>query len=376
MKKQLSIFYLLLFSSVFLYAQKEIENVSPIYSFQIPKTVELKIEWQSPKQNYISKQKNTTLKAIVTSEVKPQTVTLEKLNRDLGIGNTLPEIADNQFSYQFPIELSDGKNQFQLKVVTEDGTFSSDILTVFYEEPVDKISGNYYALLIGVSEYNDPAIPDLNENPINDAQSLYNTLTTFYTFPQDNVTILKNPTRRDIMIAFDKLAKTLTPNDNLLIFYAGHGYYEKENDIGYWLPADAERDFTANWLYNNNIVDLMKKIKAKHTLLIADACFSGSIFRGRDVNFMADAPKNYRQLYNLKSRNAMTSGTLKTVPNQSIFFEYLSKTLNQNTQKYITSQELYMKFTNEVAKYTNNIPQYGDIPRIGDQGGQFIFIRK
>ena len=37
------------------------------------------------------------------------------------------------------------------------------------------------------------------------------------------------------------------PEDTVIIFYAGHGYYDEDTELGYWLPADAEKEFTAGY---------------------------------------------------------------------------------------------------------------------------------
>ena len=235
-------------------------------------------------------------------------------------------------------------------------------------------TGKYYALIIGVSEYSDPNINDLNNEPTNDAQELYNVLTTNYTFDKENITLLKNPTYKKIVRSFDDFNKIVTDEDNFLIFYAGHGYYSEEEKVGYWLPSDAELDYTDAWLYNSVLVDNIKKINSKHTLLISDACFSGSIFQTRSLS--KNAPMAYQKKYELKSRTGITSGTLKTVPNESVFFQYLIDRLKNNKQKYMSSSELFQKIEIPVGNNSPNTPQFGDIQNVGHEGGDFIFIRK
>ena len=87
--------------------------------------------------------------------------------------------------------------------------------------------GNYYALIIGVEEYDDPGFPDL-KNPVNDATRLDKILRDFYTFNQRNTVFLKNPTKREVGQKFDSLSRRITENDNLLIFYAGTRRMESE----------------------------------------------------------------------------------------------------------------------------------------------------
>jgi hypothetical protein len=235
--------------------------------------------------------------------------------------------------------------------------------------------GKYYALLIGCSNYDDPAISDLGGLPTADAEALGKVLKANYTFAEENVKILKDPTRRDIVIALDEIAKKATSEDNVLIFYAGHGHYEDDNDIGYWLPKDAEVSNSANWLYNDQLVAAMRKIKSLHTLLIADACFSGSIFKNRSIS-MTGASDVIKKKYQLPSRKAITSGTLKTVPNKSVFIKYLLDRLEKNKDKFYPASTLYRAIEEPVGNNSTSLPQYGVINNVGDEGGDFIFIKK
>lgn len=235
--------------------------------------------------------------------------------------------------------------------------------------------GKYYALLIGCSNYDDPAIADLGGLPTTDAENLAKTLKANYTFADENVKVLKDPTRRDIVIALDDIAKKATTDDNVLIFYAGHGHYEDDNDIGYWLPKDAEVSNSANWLYNDQLVAAMRKIKSLHTLLIADACFSGSIFKNRSIS-LTGASDMIKKKYQLPSRKAITSGTLKTVPNKSVFIKYLLDRLEKNKDKYYPASSLYRAIEEPVGNNSTSLPQYGVINNVGDEGGDFIFIKK
>lgn len=235
--------------------------------------------------------------------------------------------------------------------------------------------GKYYALLIGISDYTDPNIPDLEGLPVNDALALEKVLKTNYSFNAEDINVLKNPTRREIVIALDELSKKATANDNVLIFYAGHGHYEDDSDIGYWLPKDAEVSNSANWLYNDQLTASIRKIKSLHTLLISDACFSGSIFKNRSIS-LTGATDVIKKKYQLPSRKAITSGTLKTVPNKSVFIKYLLDRLEKNKDKYFSASGLYQALEAPVGNNSTSLPQYGVINNVGDEGGDFIFIRK
>lgn len=232
----------------------------------------------------------------------------------------------------------------------------------------------YYALIIGVSEYqfSNQNLVDLDK-PVKDAEALMKTLSNYH-FEPERTTFLRNPTRSDIIETLEVLSGKIKENDNLLIFYAGHGFWDEKLLVGYWLPSDAKFDKKSTWLSNSNLKDYITGIKSKHTLLITDACFGGSIFKSREVAGLSDY--GVAKIYRLSSRKAMTSGNLKTVPDQSKFFEYLNKRLMDNDTKYLSSRELFNSLYNAVINNTNTVPQYGVIQDTGDEGGDFIFIRK
>lgn len=234
-----------------------------------------------------------------------------------------------------------------------------------------KIEDCYHALIIGIDNYIDPGLPDL-DNPIRDADSLYKTLTGKYLFNPGNVILLKDPGRADIIKQLDRLSSRITENDNLIIFYAGHGSWDLKKETGFWLPSDADRSSSVNWLRNSTIKDFVEDINSKHTLLITDACFAGSIFKSREG--FADAPASINKLYSLPSRKAMTSGTLEQVPDRSVFLQYLMKRLNENDEKYMSARTLFNSLSEAVLNNSPNVPQYGVIQGTGDEGGDFIFI--
>jgi predicted secreted protein len=284
-------------------------------------------------------------------------------------------------SFSSIVPLNVGNNKISIKVKERDNSISERVISIARaanlksddDITLEQVAGKYYALLIGVEDYMDPDINNLDK-PIDDATQLYNTLTAYYTFNEEHVKVLKNPTRAEIIVALDEISQKIKPEDNFVLFYAGHGYWDPDKELGYWLPADAMRSNTANWLRNSTVRDYISSIKSKHTLLIADACFSGGIFKTRSA-FNSNT-KAINKLYDLPSRKAMTSGTLKEVSDKSAFIKYLNKRLIENNNKYITSERLFSEFRTAVLNNSNNVPQYGTIQQAGDEGGEFIFIRK
>ena len=287
---------------------------------------------------------------------------------------------DENGYFQNKYILLEGLNVFEIKAIDTLSNSGTRLLSLFnvpaetWDNP-DLLfpEGNNHGLIIGINDYSDPAIFDL-DNPISDATLLYNTLIGNYMFEPEYVTFLKNPSRADIIKELDRLSYNLTPKDNLLIFYAGHGSWDREKETGYWLPADASKLSSVNWIRNSTIQDFVDDINSCHTLLITDACFAGQIFKSRGVD--SDAPVAIKKLYSMTSRKAMTSGTLEEVPDRSVFLEYLLKRLLENKKKYMPASELFNSFREAVLNNSPNVPQYGVIQDTGDEGGEFIFIKR
>lgn len=234
--------------------------------------------------------------------------------------------------------------------------------------------GKYYALLIGVSHYNESK---LNlDRPVKDVQKLMETLCTDYEFNPEDVKILADPSRQEIMSELYKLRTKVAPEDNLLIFFAGHGFWDEGVKQGYWWPKDARQQDPSFWLSNSDLREQIRGINSRHTLLISDACFSGGIFKTRGVDDIRNASVEIQVLYKTKSRRAITSGNLSTVPDQSVFCDYLIKRLVENKDRFISSQLLFSSLKLAVINNSLAIPQEGVINDAGDEGGDFIFIRR
>jgi len=283
--------------------------------------------------------------------------------------------------FEFRMNLSQGENPVSIIAINNKGKMNELNMKVyctaesisFGQESASAAEGKYYALLIGINDYQNGEITDL-DNPLKDAESLYNVLSDNYTFDKENIIFLRNPTQSEIITTFDGLTGKLTANDNLLIFYAGHGYWDEKGKVGYWFPSDATRNSTVNWFRNSTLRDFIGSIQTKHTLLIADACFSGAIFKTRAA--FNDAPQGIRTLDELPSRKAMTSGILQEVPDESVFIKYLVGRLGENEEKFLTSELLFSSFKTAVMNNSNNVPQYGVIQNVGDEGGDFIFVKR
>ena len=325
----------------------------------------------APTDTVVSKSKiEARIKAtnIANEESIEISVNGKKMDAIRGFKNT--QIEGNPLEYHRTISLELGLNRIEILARNEAGTASA-VLTVRLKEPLIP-NDQFHALIIGVQEYSDPKVGNL-DNPIRDAKRLMDVLIEDYTFDKQHTVLLENPNRETILASLDRLANTLQPSDNLLIFYAGHGFWDEKSEQGYWWPSDMTLNSKSKWISNSDIRDAIKSLSARHVLLIADACFGGSIFktRGRPTTVTA-----INKLYEKPSRKAMTSGNMTETPDESKFLYYLTKSLKENKEIYISSDNLFYDFRDAVVANSATVPQYGTIHEAKDEGGEFIFVKK
>jgi uncharacterized repeat protein (TIGR01451 family) len=240
--------------------------------------------------------------------------------------------------------------------------------------------GVYYGLIIGIDEYNGEW-PRL-KNAVNDARSVADILSSKYSFTYIKTLYNKEATRENILKEFEYLLQKVKEDDNVLIYYSGHGEYIQKMDKGFWVPVDASSKSISDYISNEDIKAFLTGIHSKHTLLVTDACFSGDIFRGKTITIpYENSTKYYLKMYSLNSRKALTSGGIEPVldkgkDNHSIFAYYFLQALKKNIDKYFDAGQIFDFLKIPVINNSSQTPVYSPIRNTGDEGGQFIFIMK
>ena len=241
--------------------------------------------------------------------------------------------------------------------------------------------GEFYALIIGNNEYLQ--LPKLS-TAVNDARAVAEVLKTQYGF---QTTLLTNLNRNEILIELDKFRKKLTQKDNFLLYYAGHGELDTANNRGYWLPVNAAKNSSVEWIRTDRITDMLNLMESKRTLVIADTCYSGIMTRSAltSLETGASSEKRYsliKKLAEKRARVVLSSGGLMPVldsgiGNHSVYAGSLLKVLETN-HDILRARELHDEVTREVAYASERlgleqIPQYGGLIQSGHEMGDFIF---
>ena len=242
--------------------------------------------------------------------------------------------------------------------------------------------GEYHALIIGNDRYDH--LPSL-ETAINDAQALEQVLRERYGF---RTRLLLNATRTDILVALNEYRQSLDDDDSLLIYYAGHGELDQRNLRGYWLPVNAARNDTTEWISDQMITDQISLMSAKHVLVVADSCYSGVMTRNSGLRLVARGGseaelRRLRTLAELPSRTVLTSGGEQPVLDggggrHSIFAKHLIDLLASN-EHVLEGSALYDAIFDNVrgaaAEFgIEQSPRYSALADAGHLNGDFLFV--
>jgi formylglycine-generating enzyme required for sulfatase activity/uncharacterized caspase-like protein len=241
--------------------------------------------------------------------------------------------------------------------------------------------GRFHALVIGNQNYK--YLKPL-KTPIADAEAVAEVLKKQYGFTVD---LLKDADRYQIMRVLSKLRRTMTSEkDNLLIYYAGHGYLDRVGgNAGYWQPIDAEEESSANWIATSEITPILKAIRARHVLIVSDSCYSGELVtrdsRARLARGMS-RDEWLRRMLERRSRTALTSGGLEEKVwdsgrsnKHSVFAESFLEVLQEN-RRVLDGDSLFALVRRPVILNSPQTPLYGDIRMTGHEMGDFLLVPK
>ena len=238
--------------------------------------------------------------------------------------------------------------------------------------------GNFYALVIGNVEYQH--LGKL-ETSIRDAEAITILLSEKYGF---EVTLLRNANRYQILSALNEFREKLGEQDNLLIYYAGHGQVDSMGIAGHWLPVDAKADDPTSWISNAAVADILEVMHAQRIIVIADSLYSELLSRNSLSSAEAGAADErlawVRAVADQRSRTALSSGGVAPEPDgasgrHSVFADALLEVLSQN-EGLIEGQRVHQEILTRVTGYSDDslrqMPKYAPIKYAGHEGGEFF----
>lgn len=338
-----------------------------------------------------------------TIRIKGSVVSENQMHHFSVNGFEIPIIPDSAENFSYDVKLAYGNNTIHIKAID---IFENETEMVFkvqryiyFEGKTDHFDsgrkGKDYALVICTDTYQNSSWNNL-KNPVNDGEAIKKKLTEMYGFEVD---ILKNPTRSEIYLKLREYNKRVfSDDDQLLIFFAGHGTYDEVFEEGYIVATDskANDEIMESYISHSNLKTMINNIPCDHTFLMLDVCFGGTFDsriaentttknRGADFNNVSFKPislEDEREDF-IKSklgkvaRLFLSSGGKTYVPDDNGFGHspFCTKFLEALEAKggkdgILTFLELYSIM--EVAK---PIPVQGKFGK-NEFGSDFLFISK
>lgn len=221
------------------------------------------------------------------------------------------------------------------------------------------------------------------DTPLADARALGDVLRSRFGF---EVFTLTDATRQSLLQALNQLRMTAGPDDQVIVFYAGHGQMDPVTARGYWIPVDGDTRDLSNWVSVIDVTDQLSALQARHVLVIADSCYSGtlagSLSTRIDTALSAEQRQRHlTQLFTRRARVAFTSGGLEPVidgggGSHSLFARSLLDVLSQ-VQGPVGAQELSSTVSARFSVLGNALkvsqqPRYAPIAFAGHEAGDFV----
>lgn len=245
--------------------------------------------------------------------------------------------------------------------------------------------GRYWALIIGVNDYSE--WPKLRTAE-HDARQMARVLEAHYGFQSDHIVLRLNEEATLSTMVHDlrRIAEGLGPEDNWLIYFAGHGQIDSLTNEGYWIPVDGKMKDPSSWLSHSTVKLILgsDRVRARSICVVADSCYAGTLLRGGPgILNLADQlyMEKLRELAGKRSRQVVTSGGVEPVMDggrdgHSLFAYYLLRALKENTRPVIDLENLFhTRVWKPVAEISGQTPSLGRLRTPMDEDGQFVLVR-
>jgi len=277
------------------------------------------IKWISPSLEYTNSiNPEIDIEASITSDVPIKSIQLVLGDNLSGAsrGQKNVHVVDNATAENVKqkLRLMPGSNYIELVVENMNGAKVSGVRNVIVGSDAvsDAVSVDRkdYALFFATDSYDNWS--DL-VNPVYDANTIANELKEKYGF---EVEVVENANQEDILVKIKDYSKrNYKPQDQLMIFFAGHGQFDEGFGEGYVVAKNSLETDRAKTTYisHSNLRSYINNISCNHILLAMDVCFGGTLDPAIARSRAAD------------SRDELTDN------------EFLARKLSKKTRRYITS---------------------------------------
>lgn len=273
------------------------------------------IQWTTPNLEYSNSQAySIVIEAFVHSDIELKSIKIMISDGSTVRGEKPVEVSQaRDYKIKQSIMLQDGQNVIDIIAENSKGGKVSSSRTVLAGKDAMatavSVDRKDYVLLFATDEYDN--WNDL-VNPIDDARSLVKILSEKYGFETE---LVENPNTDDV---FNKLRdyaeRKFKPQDQLMVFFAGHGYFDDSFGEGFVVAKNSMQNDKAKTSYisHSRLRQIINNIPSEHVLLTMDVCFGGTF-------------------------DPMIAANRNIESGETDINEFLVRKLGQKTRKYLTS---------------------------------------
>ena len=216
-------------------------------------------------------------------------------------------------------------------------------------------------------------------NPVRDAETIADELEAMYGFTTQ---VYRNRSKREIYAILQQWQRrTFGTEDQLFIFFSGHGTFNELEKKGYFVPKGPGGDF-GNYIDLSSMGNIVTNIPCPHILLAIDACYSGTI--DQEIAFRGMTPRRpgqaagqrnnliQRQLRN-ESRLLITSGGKQRTPDGTDHSPFARAILDGLKAAYVSGDNLFI-WPDLLARLERVSPRPHQGKLRGHDEGGFVFV--
>ena len=347
------------------------------------------VAWLFPRMEYTNGTSNSVeVEAEIKSDVPIKSITLKIDNGTSMRGGTKAvSLGDNKFNHPIrqKVSLMDGQNEISIIVENENGgkVSSSRFVTIGKDALANAIDMERtdYALFFATNKYDE--WDDLN-NPVFDAKTIETMLKEKYGFKTE---LLEDPTQEEILgKIYEYNARTFRPQDQLLIFFAGHGFFDENLGEGFVVARNSLLNDLGKGSYipHSILRQRVENIKSEHIFLVMDVCFGGTLdpvfskSRGDSYSNITDTEFLIRKL-SKRTRKFLTSGGKQYVPDgtpgsHSPFAAKFIQALKERggTENGMITISDFQRYLQKLSTE----PRLGKFSDTDDPASDFVFVSK
>ncbi|BAY37622.1 hypothetical protein NIES2111_19610 [Nostoc sp. NIES-2111] len=260
-------------------------------------------------------------------------------------------------------------------------------------KPVEQ--GRSLVVVIGINEY---VHWQKLKNAVQDAIGLQQTLIDKLGFSAPISPLINEAATKLAITSLieDQLRDELQGDDNLVLFFAGHGHTRVDKidgkivgETGFIVPVEARgpKEVWGDYIQIDPLLQSISRLPARHILVILDSCHSGFAL-GEAMKSFRDAVRYEKDLSSRISRKVITSARREQlaldggpIPGHSLFTGTLVDGFNWGKADLdgnglITSSELGLFIQQQVAQasQSNQTPDFGSF-YFDDRGEMVISLR-